>query len=101
MSKLDKDTVINEFSKAYAKKNGEAPKIEEKGGWYSVNGGKNKRLAQLAGMISLVNEASELNTENESNLKKQSGTQKTRTFCVKDFYTQQILEINNGAKAPR
>ncbi|BDX06341.1 hypothetical protein [Planctobacterium marinum] len=47
MSKLDKDQVIAKFTEAYTAANGKAPEIEAKGGWYSVDGGKNMRLAQL------------------------------------------------------
>lgn len=47
MSKLDKDAVIAKFTEAYQAANGKAPEIEAKGGWYSVDGGKNVRLAQL------------------------------------------------------
>ena len=47
MSKLDKDAVIAKFTEAYQTANGKAPEIEAKGGWYSVDGGKNVRLAQL------------------------------------------------------
>ena len=52
MSKLDKDSVIEKFTKAYEAANGKAPTIEAKGGWYSVDGGKNIRLAQLDEMAS-------------------------------------------------
>ncbi|WP_088328431.1 hypothetical protein [Lacimicrobium sp. SS2-24] len=47
MSKLDKEQVIEKFTAAYKAANGKAPKLEAKGGWYSVDGGKNMRLAQL------------------------------------------------------
>lgn len=47
MSKLDKDEVIANFTAAYEAANGKAPQIEAKGGWYSVDGGKNVRLAAL------------------------------------------------------
>ncbi|WP_416308367.1 hypothetical protein [Neptunicella sp. SCSIO 80796] len=47
MSKLDKDQVIEKFTQAYKAANGKAPVIEAKGGWYSVDGEKNVRLAQL------------------------------------------------------
>ena len=50
MSKLDKDKVIADFTAAYEKANGKSPDIEAKGGWYSVDGGKNMRLAQLKEM---------------------------------------------------
>jgi len=48
MSKLDKDEVIASFTAAYEAANGKAPTVEAKGGWYSVDGGKNMRLAALA-----------------------------------------------------
>lgn len=47
MSKLDKDTVLAEFTAAYEQAHGKQPKIESSSGWYSVDGGKNVRLAQL------------------------------------------------------
>lgn len=47
MSKLDKDEVLANFTAAYQAANGKAPQIEAKGGWYSVDGGKNVRLAAL------------------------------------------------------
>jgi len=48
MSKLDKEKVLAEFIEAYKKAHGKEPKIESSSGWYSVDGGKNVRLAQLA-----------------------------------------------------
>lgn len=48
MSKLDKEQVLSAFAEAYKASEGKAPKVEEKSGWYSVDGGKNMRLAQLA-----------------------------------------------------
>ncbi|TDP40818.1 hypothetical protein DEU29_101369 [Idiomarina aquatica] len=48
MSKLDKDKVLAEYEEAYKKAHGKKPTIEASNGWYSVDGGKNVRLAQLA-----------------------------------------------------
>lgn len=48
MSKLDKEQVLADYAEAYAKAHGKAPNVEENGGWYSVDGGKKVRLAQLA-----------------------------------------------------
>ncbi len=48
MSKLDKEQVLADFTAAYQQAHGKKPKIEAKSGWYSVDGGKNVRLAQLA-----------------------------------------------------
>lgn len=47
MSKLDKEKVLSEFSAAFEAAEGKKPKVEEKSGWFSVNGGKNMRLAKL------------------------------------------------------
>lgn len=47
MSELDKDKVLEDFSKAYQASEGKKPKVEANNGWYSVDGGKNMRLAQL------------------------------------------------------
>lgn len=48
MSKLDKDQVLADYTAAYQQRHGTKPTIEANAGWYSVNGGKNMRLAQLA-----------------------------------------------------
>lgn len=48
MSKLDKDQVIAEFTAAYQAAFGKEPQLEQKPGWFSVDGGKNIRLAELA-----------------------------------------------------
>jgi topoisomerase IA-like protein len=48
MSKLDKDKVLAEYEEAYNKAHGKKPAIKASNGWYSVDGGKNVRLAQLA-----------------------------------------------------
>lgn len=47
MSDQDKDAVLEEFIEAYKAAKGKKPKIEASNGWYSVNGEKNQRLAQL------------------------------------------------------
>ncbi|MFT6736474.1 MAG: hypothetical protein ACJA0G_000603 [Kangiellaceae bacterium] len=113
MSKLDKDTVVDNFTKAYTKANGESPSVEAKGGWYSVDGGKNVRLSQLEEMTADFGSAEPTTpTKKETTVKKESSKAdapgKTaakkataKTFSVKDFYTQQIKQINPGAKAPR
>lgn len=47
MSNLDKDQVLADFTAAYKATNGKEPQIEAKGGWYSIDGGKNVRLAAI------------------------------------------------------
>ena len=48
MSKLDKTEVLNAFEAAYEAANGKKPEITSKPGWYSIDGGKNLRLADVA-----------------------------------------------------
>lgn len=50
MSTLDKEQVLSDFTEAYKKANGKEPQIEAKSGWFSVDGGKNVRLAALVDM---------------------------------------------------
>ena len=50
MSKLDKEQVLSDFTAAYKKAHGKEPQIEAKSGWFSVDGGKNIRLAALVDM---------------------------------------------------
>lgn len=47
MSKLDKTEVLSAFEAAYEAANGKKPEITTKPGWYSIDGGKNIRLADL------------------------------------------------------
>jgi hypothetical protein len=127
MSKLDKDTVIENFTQAYTQANGKAPTIEAKGGWYSIDGGKNVRLAQLEEMTAELSvaekpakkaaaapkakKASKEETPAAVKPKKEAAKKPAKKaatkkpakggFSVKDFYTQQIKDANPGAKAPR
>jgi hypothetical protein len=48
MSKLDKTEVLSAFEAAYETANGKKPEITTKPGWYSIDGGKNMRLADVA-----------------------------------------------------
>jgi hypothetical protein len=119
MSKLDKDGVLAKFTAAYEAANGKAPTIEAKGGWYSVDGGKNIRLAQLEEMADNM-EAPAPKKAKAEKLAKEVKTEKPKaaakaakpkapakakksasSFSVKDFYTKQIQDTNPGAKAPR
>lgn len=110
MSKLDKETVLENFTQAYTKANGKAPSVEAKGGWYSVDGGKNIRLAQLEELTEELNGQGKVADEKpnekpapKKTAKKKSSPKKSKkaSFSVKDFYTQQIQDANPGAKAPR
>jgi hypothetical protein len=119
MSKLDKDSVLEKFTNAYQSANGKAPDIEAKGGWYSVDGDKNVRLAQLDEMADELG-ASESGAAkptakkaatpvekkvsakaNKPVAKKPKAKKSKGEFSVKDFYIQQIRDVNPGSKAPR
>lgn len=125
MSKLDKDGVLAKFTAAYEAANGKAPTIEAKGGWYTVDGGKNIRLAQLEEMADNMaapapKKAKAAKPAKEAKVEKPKAAAKAdkpkapakakakakakkpaSNFSVKDFYTKQIQDSNPGAKAPR
>jgi hypothetical protein len=117
MSKLDKDTVIAAFTEAYTAANGKAPSIEAKGGWYSVDGDKNIRLAGLDAMIAEFGAPAPTKkakaeekpkkvaekkpaTEKKAPAKKKAKAKKS-DFSVKAFWAEKISEQNTGSKQPR
>ncbi|MGX5914061.1 hypothetical protein ACR0ST_04955 [Aliidiomarina sp. Khilg15.8] len=77
MSSLDKEKTLEAFTAAYKKANGKAPAVEAANGWYSVDGGKNMRLAQL--------DEWRQELEGSKTEKKASGTKKpaTKTAATK------------------
>ena len=119
MSILDKDQVIAAFSEAYTAVNGKAPSIEAKSGWYSVDGGKNIRLAELDAMITELGSTAPSKEANSVVDKPKKVTKKkpvtvTETsksavkkkvkksdFSVKAFWTHKILETSRQSKLPR
>ncbi|MFC3095529.1 hypothetical protein DRW07_08575 [Alteromonas sediminis] len=111
MSKLDKEQVIAAFTEAYTKANGKAPQIEAKGGWFSVDGGKNMRLAQLDEMaktLSADKATADTNSKEASKPKAKPATKakakKTKSdtgFSVKQYWAEQIKSDNAGAILPR
>lgn len=107
MSKLDKDDVLAKFTEAYKAVNGKEPQIEAKSGWYSVDGGKNIRLAQLVEMAEeMMSSETVSNTESEQTTsapKSSASVTKANTggFSVKNFWASKIKEENAGANLPR
>ncbi|GAA6183179.1 hypothetical protein Q4567_15995 [Aliiglaciecola sp. 2_MG-2023] len=112
MSKLDKEQVIEKFTEAYKSAHGKAPTIEAKGGWYSVDGGKNVRLSALEEMITEL-ESSDSKVEPVENktakqqkqpAAKAKATKKAKSkssFSVKQYWQDQIMAQNPGSKLPR
>ncbi|WP_339719951.1 hypothetical protein [uncultured Paraglaciecola sp.] len=122
MSKLDKDQVIAAFTEAYTAANGKAPAIEAKGGWYSVDGGKNMRLADLDALIAELGsakpakktkaaaekpkKAAESKPAAEKKVAKAPAPKKTKKkaksdFSVKAFWAEKLLEKSSDSKLPR
>lgn len=75
MSELDKDKVMEDFSKAYKASNGKKPTINANNGWYSVNDGKNMRLAELNKWTKEL--------KKESNKKPTKATKQSKSSSVK------------------
>ncbi|MGJ8681479.1 hypothetical protein [Paraglaciecola sp.] len=121
MSKLDKDQVIAAYTEAYTKANGKAPNIEAKGGWYSVDGAKNVRLADLNEQIAELSSAKAAPAEKPKKAAKKEAAEKAPAaakkkaapkakakpkakksdFSVKAFYAEKIQSENSGVKLPR
>lgn len=130
MSKLDKDQVIADFTEAYKAANGKEPTIEAKSGWYSVDGGKNIRLAQLEEMTAELKggktakaeekpaakkaapkkeaakkEAAPKKAEEKKVAKKPAAkkapAKKTEGFSVKQWWNEKLDNENPGSTLPR
>ena len=115
MSKLDKTEVLAAFEKAYEAANGKKPEITAKSGWYSVDGGKNVRLAQLQEMTaSLASGSSDGTSKSEEKkapkkeakaaakpAKKKAPSSKKSGFSVKDFWAEKLNAEAPGATLPR
>ncbi|MCW8092208.1 hypothetical protein [Alteromonas sp. ASW11-130] len=119
MSDLDKDKVVADFTKNFKKAEGKEPEIEAKGGWYSVNGGKNMRLAQLQEWSEELAGSKNTNAESKpaekakaksSNTDQSAGkkTKSTKTsktkkggFSVKAFWVDKTEQENPGSIPPR
>ncbi|MFQ3236178.1 MAG: hypothetical protein ACI9C4_001749 [Paraglaciecola sp.] len=114
MSDLDKEHVITKFTQAYTAANSKAPQIEGKGGWYSVNGEKNVRLAQLDKMADELasgryttnsqskTHSASADVSKASKVKTKKVTKsKHSTFSVKSMWAAQIEQKNPGSTQPR
>jgi hypothetical protein len=114
MSKLDKEQVLEKFSAAYQNAHGKTPSIEAKGGWYSVDGGKNVRLAQLDEMadelsggktdVACEEKAApvEANAPTKPTKKKASKQAKAASgFDVKAFWSAKLIKSDEANTLPR
>jgi len=111
MANLDKEAVIAAFTSAYEAKHGSAPSIEAKSGWYSVDGGKNIRLAQLQEMTEDLMSGNGKASKEEKRVSaptkkapKKSApptANKKGQFSVKDFWAEKLREDAPGSTLPR
>ena len=110
MSKLDKDQVIAKFTEAYKSAHGKEPQIEAKGGWYSIDGDKNVRLAQLEEMADELGgkKSSSANKAAAKPAAKKASTKtaaKTKTdqsgFSVKAYWAEQLSAKSHQCRQPR
>lgn len=72
MSSLDKEKVLAEFTEAYQQAHGKKPKIESSNGWYSVDGGKNVRLAQLVDDAKALSKGKSASKSSDKEAKKET-----------------------------
>lgn len=113
MSKLDKDEVLAKFTEAYKAANNKEPQIEAKSGWYSIDGGKNIRLAQIVELTETLSgdkpaEAAPAKkaepapkAEKKAPAKKPAAKKAKSGFSVKSFWGDKITENNAGSILPR
>ena len=119
MAKPDKNDVIEEFTHAYTSVNGKRPDIQAKSGWYSIDGGKNVRLAQIQEMTAaLLEDGSKTPSTSKATKEAMSEappktTSKTRPknvaktkpqksgFSVKQYWADKLNTEAPGSTQPR
>lgn len=104
MATQDKDKIVSEFIEAYTVKNGKAPTVSAKSGWYSVNGGKNVRLAQIEEMTRELSTGG-TDTKETKAAAKTTAAQKSKPkkggFSVKSYYAEKLVAEAPGSILPR
>ena len=76
MSKLDKTEVLSAFEAAYEAAHGKKPEITTKPGWYSIDGGKNMRLADVAALTEELTSGSAAPSQEAAPAKKEAKNQR-------------------------
>lgn len=103
MTQLKKEEVLQEFTQAYKQAEGKQPDIAEKNGWYSVNGGKNMRLKNLAAWTEELQGgkspgAASANGAKTTGKASQSGNKKGQSATTKSSKTK--TSKSSGKKSP-
>lgn len=111
MSKLDKDQVLADFTAAFEKANGKKPDIAENNGWFSVDGGKNMRLAQLAEQTKELGGSANVSKAEKKPAakattkatKKQAASKKSNSggLSAKELWQQRLSESKGDSRLPR
>ncbi|MGI5308971.1 hypothetical protein [Rheinheimera sp. WS51] len=78
MTTLDKTKVLAEFTTAYKAAFGKEPNIEQKPGWYSVDGSKNMRLADLQELGQSYSKAGSSTTKSQAKAPKKAASQSAK-----------------------
>ncbi|MBD1584100.1 hypothetical protein [Pseudoalteromonas sp. S16_S37] len=94
MSKLDKTEVLSAFEAAYEAAHGKKPEITTKSGWYSIDGGKNLRLAEVAALTEELTSGSAAPSE----APKKAATKKAAP--AKKAKTSKAAPVKADKKAP-
>ncbi|ODB39669.1 hypothetical protein GSF04_17605 [Pseudoalteromonas sp. A22] len=101
MSKLDKTEVLSAFEAAYEAAHGKKPEITAKPGWYSIDGGKNMRLAEVAELTEELTSGSAVASDKtQAPAKKAKTTKKApKAAAVKSASFTIVTENEEGFKA--
>lgn len=105
MSELDKEAVLDEFTEAYKKAHGKKPKIEVSNGWYSVDDGKNMRLAQLDEWTTELknggSKAAKKNTSSTKSAKSEKSTKSAKKSTTKKSTAKKTTAKKSASKATK
>ncbi|MGM0481674.1 MAG: hypothetical protein ACQEQZ_07075 [Pseudomonadota bacterium] len=107
MSKLDKEKVLADYTAAYKKAYGKEPSIEASNGWYSVDGSKNVRLAQLADDAKAITAGKSGNSSKSSKKTQQTAATSTKTvssgngLTAKQLWQQKLEQDASTCRLPR
>ncbi|MGS0680760.1 hypothetical protein ACVBIL_06335 [Shewanella sp. 125m-7] len=102
MSKLTKEEVISSLETALTQRDGQAVKIEQKGSWYKIDGGKSLRFSDLEAMLAEFGGDSapvEATTEKKAVVAKKPAVKKAP--AKKAAAPAAKSSVNQGGKTPK
>ena len=98
MSKLDKTEVLSAFEAAYEAAHGKKPEITTKPGWYSIDGGKNMRLADVAALTEELTSGSAAPSQEVAPAKKEAKKPAAPAKTKKAAFT--VVKANEEGYTP-